>query len=441
LLAREQGNLRAALEWSFSREDEIALRLARALGRFWQARWHLVEGRAWLQRALALHRTEDRLRAELLGLLGGVLHDIGDLTEAEEMLADGLRIAVAAGDPIVAARLRVRRTDVRLALGAVGESDALAECEAAVATLEAAHDLFGLADALGVLGKFRYWVRDPARRETLERAVAAARESGNRAAALVALQWLAISFTDLSPTDAAIEGQERLLAEVAGEPRAEAGILAPLAWSYGLAGRFAEARDALARSGAVYTADYGLTLEWAGAAMQAGSIELMAGDAPAAERALRPAYDALRAMADTNYLSSIAYYLVNSLCEQDRDGEAHEVVEEWKSILPPGDKDKDAEAVWNLAAAKVSARRGKFAAAERLAREGRKHWDPRSFPRWFGEALLTQAEVLEHEGKLEQAAGVFAEAFAFYEDRHAVTLAERARSAYQRLTDGLAPTR
>jgi predicted ATPase/DNA-binding SARP family transcriptional activator len=435
LLAREQGNLRAALEWSFSAGDSIAPRLTRALGRFWLARWQLGEGRAWLERALALHETGDGLHAALMGLLGDVLHDIGDLTEAERILADALRIADAVSDPVLAARLRVRHADVRLMVGAIGVREALAECETAAAVLEAARDTDGLAHALSVIGKFRYWLRDN-HQETLERAVALGRESGNRPAELLALEWLAVSYHDLSvPTDVAIKRQEQMLAEVAGEPRAEAGILAPLAWTYGFAGRFDEAREALARSGVIFSADFGWTLDWAGCAMNAGAVELMAGDAAAAERALRPAYDALRAMGEANYLIDTAYYLTSSLCEQERVDEARHVVDETRSALPPGDE--WAKAVWDLAAAKVQARRGELAAAESLARDGRRLLGTVS-PRWLGQALLTHGEVLELAGKLGEAAAVFGEALALYEDRLAIPLAERARSTLQRLSDQLA---
>ena len=438
LLAREQGNLRAALEWSFASSHQIGPRLARALGRFWLARWQLVEGRAWLDRALATHRTEDGLRAALLGLLGAVLEQTGDLTEAEGTLAEGLRIADDAGDSVLVARLRVRLADARQMLGALSDPDALAECEAAAATLEAASDLAGLADALAVIGKFRFWLRDRFQ-ETLERAAAIGRESGNRPAELVALEWLAVSLHDLSvPTDVAILRQEQLLAEVAGEPRAEAGILAPLAWNYGFAGRFAEAREALARSGAVFSAEFGWTLDWAGCAMNAGAIELMAGNPAVAERALRPAYDTLRAMGAANYLVDTAYYLTSSLCEQDRVDEARHVVEETRSALPPGER--SAQAVWNLAAAKVQARGGEFATGESLARDGRTLLGTLS-PRWLGQALLTQGEVLEFAGKLDEAAVVFGEALALYEDRRAIPLAQTARRALHRLSDRLVPAK
>ena len=52
-LDEEQGNLRAALEWSLeSGEIEVGLRIAAALGRFWSTRGHMAEGRKWLAEAL-----------------------------------------------------------------------------------------------------------------------------------------------------------------------------------------------------------------------------------------------------------------------------------------------------------------------------------------------------------------------------------------------------
>src|SRR5690242_16693876 len=44
VLAREQDNFRAALEWSLARGDPAGPRLARALGDFWLGRGQLAEG-------------------------------------------------------------------------------------------------------------------------------------------------------------------------------------------------------------------------------------------------------------------------------------------------------------------------------------------------------------------------------------------------------------
>jgi predicted ATPase len=54
-LDREQGNLRATLQWATERGDaEDALRLAAALVPFWEIHGQITEGRRWLQQALAL---------------------------------------------------------------------------------------------------------------------------------------------------------------------------------------------------------------------------------------------------------------------------------------------------------------------------------------------------------------------------------------------------
>ena len=106
VLARDQDNFRAALEWSLSRGDPAGPRLARALGDFWLGRGLLQEGRDWLERALAQHPADQRLRADLLRLLGTVLCEAGELERAEAVLSEGSEVAAAAGAVAVQARIR-----------------------------------------------------------------------------------------------------------------------------------------------------------------------------------------------------------------------------------------------------------------------------------------------------------------------------------------------
>ncbi len=106
MLAREQDNFRAALEWSLERGHQDGPRLARALGDFWLGRGLLPEGRDWLDRALARHPADLRLRADLLRLLGAVLLEGGDLDRADTVLSEGSEVAAAAGAPAVQARIR-----------------------------------------------------------------------------------------------------------------------------------------------------------------------------------------------------------------------------------------------------------------------------------------------------------------------------------------------
>ena len=122
VLAREQDNFRAALEWSLARGDPAGPRLARALGEFWIGRGLLAEGRDWLDRALALPPADQRLRADLLRLLGAVLFEAGELQRAQAVLSEGIQ--VAAGAPAVQARIRVLLADVRNQAGRWDRRDA-----------------------------------------------------------------------------------------------------------------------------------------------------------------------------------------------------------------------------------------------------------------------------------------------------------------------------
>ena len=113
VLACEQDNFRAALDWSLSSGDETGPRLARALGGFWLARGLLQEGRDWLERALAQHLADQRLRADLLRLLGAVLCEGGDLSTRTRCCRKVRRLRRRRAHSRVQARIRVLRADIR----------------------------------------------------------------------------------------------------------------------------------------------------------------------------------------------------------------------------------------------------------------------------------------------------------------------------------------
>lgn len=147
-LESEHDNFRAALEWGTARRDcEAALGLAAALGRFWEVRSHVAEGRRWLDRALgqspgappmvraraassagllafrgrdyaaartsyeeslALHwSVDDRLGATgILHALGNVAFQQRDLEEGRRLFGESLDIGRQLGDDrVIAASL------------------------------------------------------------------------------------------------------------------------------------------------------------------------------------------------------------------------------------------------------------------------------------------------------------------------------------------------
>jgi predicted ATPase/class 3 adenylate cyclase len=98
-LETEHDNMRAALSWALERgEDEVALRLAGALGWFWEAHGHYSEGRRWLEEALAQDdRASVAARVKALERLSGFVSDQGDLDRAEALAQEGIKLSEQAG--------------------------------------------------------------------------------------------------------------------------------------------------------------------------------------------------------------------------------------------------------------------------------------------------------------------------------------------------------
>jgi tetratricopeptide (TPR) repeat protein len=284
-----------------------------------------------------------------------VLQEAGELGQAEVALTEGAETAAATGLPAVRARIRVQLEDIHTMHGG-SYAEALAECEAATAVLAAEGDLEGLAEAWTLTGRLRFWLGEsPADQEALERAIAYARQSSNHRAQMQASAWLGATLMPLPvPADAAIDRAEQLLQTADGDPWAEAHLLISLAQLYAYAGRFADAREAIARAQPVFDRSEA-KLTWAMAASLAGDMELIAGNPAAAEPHLREAYEAFRTMGERGYLSTVAGSLAEALYAQGRLDEAQRMTEEAEAATGPDDI--DAHARWRTTRAKLLARR------------------------------------------------------------------------------------
>ena len=146
-LETEHNNLRAALIFFLEREPPRALCLALALNTFWEVRAHFVEGRDWLERALAGSSDAPALwRARAAGAAGRLAWYQQDHAAARALLEESLRVCEA---------LDERRSAVvtlgSLGLVAVAEGDyvrARALCERAVAEARTLGDKQLLASQL-----------------------------------------------------------------------------------------------------------------------------------------------------------------------------------------------------------------------------------------------------------------------------------------------------
>jgi tetratricopeptide (TPR) repeat protein len=379
-----------------------------------------------------------RKRAGLLRLLGTALHEAGELDQAAAVLAEGSRVAAAAGAAALAARIRILLTEIR-ALQGGPEHRALAECQAAAAVLEAEGDLEGLAEAWKLTGMIRFWLGDsPADQQALERAIAYARKGGHRRVQLQASFWLAVTFTLLPiPADTAVPRAEQLLQTADGEPWAEADILRPLSSLYAYSGRFADARRAIARARSVYDSS-GAKIRRAMGAFAAGQTDMIAGDPAAAEHHLREAYEAFRAMGERGYLSSTVGLLAETLYAQGQFEEARQMTEEAQATAAPADI--DAQARWRTARAKVLAQAGQFPAAQTLLDEAAALVSPTCWAALQAGILLSRAEVDQLAGAPERAAASLRAALSIYQDRHAAPLADRTAAALASLTGHPAPS-
>jgi predicted ATPase/transcriptional regulator with XRE-family HTH domain len=104
-LEREHGNLRSALGWLLDRGDAVgALRLVGSLTHFWYVRGYLIEGRRWVERALAVAPVDDArtdptaARASLLVGAGNLATNQGDTSAAVAFYRQALALYEATED-------------------------------------------------------------------------------------------------------------------------------------------------------------------------------------------------------------------------------------------------------------------------------------------------------------------------------------------------------
>jgi non-specific serine/threonine protein kinase len=100
-LELELDNLRIALEWMANApgSEEMLLRMAGSLWRFWEIRGYISEGRSWLERALAKNpKSSAYLRANGLRGAGNLARQQGDYEQAKVMHGQSLTLFREMGD-------------------------------------------------------------------------------------------------------------------------------------------------------------------------------------------------------------------------------------------------------------------------------------------------------------------------------------------------------
>jgi hypothetical protein len=415
--------------WAIARE--AAERLGSA-GRRAFSRSDAPAGVNLISRAVALLPLDDPLRVELVPNVRVVQGMGGDMTWADRVLTEAVEAAATTGDRRLAAHALVQRGLLRLFTEwEVTPEELIDAAERSIAVFEELRDELGLARAWRLKAQAHYLARRGEQCvEASEHALEHIRHARDRFEEREIVEWFVVALL-LGPAPAAEAARrcEGLLEETADDPLLHAEILGALAALVAMRGRTREADELIAR-GRTIMDDAGERI-WI-ASFWCAFVPLWQGDPIAAERELRPGYEALKKIGAKSHFSAIAHLLSNAVYMQGRYDEAERLTRECEDAARPNDV--YSQILWRSTRAKVLARRGGLKAAERLAHEAVELGSESDFHLAHAEALMDLAEVLDLAGDAEAAAAAVAEAIRFYELKGNALAADRARSQLQEIT-------
>jgi class 3 adenylate cyclase/tetratricopeptide (TPR) repeat protein len=360
-----------------------------------------------LERAVSVLDERHPFRLALVPDLAEALIDSGEFARAEGFLVPVLAAADETGDLRLHADAQIVQMFGRYHTDPEGWSDgALALAEDAIAVLELAGDHTALAKAWRMIGSVHgLQCQYGKAEEAVRNAVEEARRAGDRRQELQNLPTYALSAAyGPMPVPEAIRRCRQVLDECADSQSAEALVLCALAHLDGLAGEFDEARTLYRQARERYEG-LGLKVHAALVSLDSGPVEMLAGDAAAAERELRRDYETLTALGDKSYLPTTAALLAQALHELGRDEEAEQLTVVSEETSFPDDLNSEVE--WRCARARILATRGSHEEAERLSREAVAKAEESDFLEVQANAALTLAEALAsggHDAKARVAA-------------------------------------
>jgi ATP/maltotriose-dependent transcriptional regulator MalT len=329
--------------------------------------------------------------------------DVGDFAAADEAFA-----AAEGGE--LAERARLGRLEVRL--HTVPSSDlasADVEVDRALAALERRDDADGVAEAWlarAYLASAR--ARAAELGEIVERALVHARAT----ARLRAETWLLFLLCGVCwygplPLDDGIRRCEQVLAVARDRPGVEAPALQSLAVLRAMGGEVDEARVLVGRSRAIRR-EIGHGVAAAATSIDAGIVELLAGDHAGAEAVLREGHEELERLGETGYGATVLSLLAEAVATQGRHGEARELARQSAAVA--GEDDVVSQIGWRCAEARALAAAGDGEAAEALAAEAVALGDATDFAITRAQAAAALADVRAALGDAAGAAAARASA-------------------------------
>ena len=369
-----------------------------------------------LERSIALLAVDEPVRLRLMPLLGRAHRDAANMERAEAVLTEALERARALDEPVVAADSALALVELRFHATTATRQEVLAEVDSATRVYAEYGDEAGLGRALALGGKLRFWAGETAAAlEDLERAAGHARNAGDRYQEADCFQYmLAAIVYGPTPASDGLAFLEAMRTRLEGNRRLDMSLLNSQGRLEAMEGRFESARAALARAATL--ADGVLEVErYSHVLVATADVELLAGDAAAAERNVRTACDRLEEIGELGYLASAVPTLLEALYRQGRDEEALRLSERWNPARLTVPEDVDGQAAWRSVRAKLLARRGNVAEAEDLDREAVALAGATDYVDLHAEALAALGEVLLVAERRDDAVRALEQAVSLFE--------------------------
>jgi tetratricopeptide (TPR) repeat protein len=368
-------------------------------------------------------------RPALLLALAETRFEAGEADDADAALAAAGTEAEALGDRALATVAELERLQVRY-LTDPGRIEGPVEprIRAALAVLEGAGDHAGQARAWQFLGNLAYAAgRWASATEAIEHVVTQARLASDEAMVVRMSPYLAIFATEgTTPVDEALALSDEALAGTSSDQRAQALTLRARARLHAMVGDFETARSEYRRARRILE-DLGNTFAAALTGIDAGPIELLAGDPAAAEAELRADHATLERLGDHNFITTVAAYLADAVLHQGRDEEA-DALAAFSAETADAD-DLVTQIAWRSVRGRVAARRGDPTAGLVLLGEAVELSDRSDDPVGQANARVDLAEVLRAAGHDADADAAIAAARERYAAKGATAYLERIAAA------------
>ncbi len=367
-----------------------------------------------LHRATNMLPRESHFRLELTVELGEATMNQGRFDEGRAILTEVKTTAAELGEPRLEVQADLLLASVDQFQGTGTTAQALETARRAIEVLEAAGDHRGLARAwrLAMTTELNQGHLEEAS-AAVDHVVSEARAAGDQR--LASRSATAIAYVLLhgpTPVDDAIRQCRELMATVSGNRVTQAIVESTMAVLTAMAGSIDEARALYRHSQAVVTELAGGVDALAGS-IDSSRVELLAGDLQTARAELIRDYDALAAIDETFFRSTIAGQLAGVLQRLGETADARRYADVAAEI--GDDDDILTQVLWRLARARLAAGAGEAEDAERYAAEAIERADRTTDGLLRAEAYETLGDVLEALGRRESAGPPWREALQLYE--------------------------